>query len=663
MSDEEIDLGDVCPACHEPWLRTDEPARPLPLRELPAPLRARVRLPELRRALDDRAHVEHRAVHLQPLPELDAPADLMAGRAPRRRALDPRGRLRPPRRAGRRGAGRRRAHDPRRHHGRPLRAGAEHGPGGRRARWPTRSTTPGGYVDVHLMVERPERHVAAFAEAGADGITIHVEATPHANYALAAVRDAGCRAGLALHARARRRRAIAELVDDARPAAVHDREPRLGRPGVPAGLDREARAPAGAASASARRSRSTAASTSRRRARAPARARPCSSPARPCSARRTRRLPTGRSRPAHASECGQPYGRGSCLRPQSFTSAWPSPSSSSTTTRRSGPARASCSSPRGSASWARRRTARRRITECCRLRPQVVLLDVQLPDIDGFDVCQQITAYAEHPTVIMTSSRDGSDFGPLVTTSGRAGSSPRPSSRESACRSCSDRDRTAARARARRDRGHRRGARRPRDRALVRPRRRHAGVTAALGLFLGWSWIGVGLFAWWRRPDNRFGVLMTAVGFAFFLGVLTAADSSWLFTIGVLFSSLYVAVFVHMLLAYPDGRIDSPRLRKVLAGRLRALGASARCPRCCSPTPSGSAATAARRLGDLRRPTDPARPRILDAADLGGRGGPRRLRPLRADQALAGRDARCSGARWRPVLWSGICLLVVLAGR
>jgi ribulose-phosphate 3-epimerase len=56
----------------------------------------------------------------------------------------------------------------------------------------------GAYVDVHLMVERPERHVAAFAKAGADGITIHVEATPHTNYALAAVRDAGCRAGLAL---------------------------------------------------------------------------------------------------------------------------------------------------------------------------------------------------------------------------------------------------------------------------------------------------------------------------------------------------------------------------------------------------------------------------------------------------------------------------------
>jgi ribulose-phosphate 3-epimerase len=57
----------------------------------------------------------------------------------------------------------------------------------------------GGYLDVHLMVERPERHVQAFAEAGADGITVHYEATPNVHYALKAVREAGCRAGLALN--------------------------------------------------------------------------------------------------------------------------------------------------------------------------------------------------------------------------------------------------------------------------------------------------------------------------------------------------------------------------------------------------------------------------------------------------------------------------------
>jgi ribulose-phosphate 3-epimerase len=56
----------------------------------------------------------------------------------------------------------------------------------------------GALVDVHLMVDRPERHVAEFAAAGADNITIHVEATPHVHYCLQAIRDAGCTAGLAL---------------------------------------------------------------------------------------------------------------------------------------------------------------------------------------------------------------------------------------------------------------------------------------------------------------------------------------------------------------------------------------------------------------------------------------------------------------------------------
>ena len=56
----------------------------------------------------------------------------------------------------------------------------------------------GAILDVHLMVDRPERHIEAFAKAGADHITIHAEATPHVHYALQAVRAAGCTAGLAL---------------------------------------------------------------------------------------------------------------------------------------------------------------------------------------------------------------------------------------------------------------------------------------------------------------------------------------------------------------------------------------------------------------------------------------------------------------------------------
>ena len=56
----------------------------------------------------------------------------------------------------------------------------------------------GAHLDVHLMIERPERQVAGFASAGAGTITIHAEATPHLDYTLGAIRDAGCRAGLAV---------------------------------------------------------------------------------------------------------------------------------------------------------------------------------------------------------------------------------------------------------------------------------------------------------------------------------------------------------------------------------------------------------------------------------------------------------------------------------
>ena len=56
----------------------------------------------------------------------------------------------------------------------------------------------GAILDVHLMIERPERQVAEFARAGADSITVHVEATPHLHYALAQIREAGCAAGAAI---------------------------------------------------------------------------------------------------------------------------------------------------------------------------------------------------------------------------------------------------------------------------------------------------------------------------------------------------------------------------------------------------------------------------------------------------------------------------------
>jgi DNA-binding NarL/FixJ family response regulator len=65
------------------------------------------------------------------------------------------------------------------------------------------------------------------------------------------------------------------------------------------------------------------------------------------------------------------------------------------------------------------------LTEAGRLQPQLVLLDVQLPDIDGFDVAARLTGTQPSPAVILVSSRDSSDFGPLVSRSGARGFVPK----------------------------------------------------------------------------------------------------------------------------------------------------------------------------------------------------------------------------------------------
>ena len=57
----------------------------------------------------------------------------------------------------------------------------------------------GGILDCHLMIEHPERQVAEFAKAGADSITIQVEATPNVHYVLMQIRDHGCLAGVAIN--------------------------------------------------------------------------------------------------------------------------------------------------------------------------------------------------------------------------------------------------------------------------------------------------------------------------------------------------------------------------------------------------------------------------------------------------------------------------------
>jgi len=59
------------------------------------------------------------------------------------------------------------------------------------------------------------------------------------------------------------------------------------------------------------------------------------------------------------------------------------------------------------------------------LRPDVVLLDVQMPGIDGFEVAARLTAGEDAPTIVMVSSRDVEDFGDLVEKSGARGFIPK----------------------------------------------------------------------------------------------------------------------------------------------------------------------------------------------------------------------------------------------
>lgn len=57
----------------------------------------------------------------------------------------------------------------------------------------------GAMLEVHLMIERPERQVSEFVRAGADSITFHAEATPHAAYAANLIRESGARVGVAIN--------------------------------------------------------------------------------------------------------------------------------------------------------------------------------------------------------------------------------------------------------------------------------------------------------------------------------------------------------------------------------------------------------------------------------------------------------------------------------
>jgi DNA-binding NarL/FixJ family response regulator len=64
---------------------------------------------------------------------------------------------------------------------------------------------------------------------------------------------------------------------------------------------------------------------------------------------------------------------------------------------------------------------RQAIAETARLRPDVVLLDIQLPDLDGFDVAQMLLSGRHRPTIVMTSSHDAATYGARLPAAGTNG--------------------------------------------------------------------------------------------------------------------------------------------------------------------------------------------------------------------------------------------------
>jgi signal transduction histidine kinase len=83
-------------------------------------------------------------------------------------------------------------------------------------------------------------------------------------------------------------------------------------------------------------------------------------------------------------------------------------------------------------------------------------------------------------------------------------------------------------------------------------------VWAVFGPLVGWSFVGTGLYAWRRRPHSRTGALMVLLGFAWFLFLLDAANAPAVFTFALLVGGLYGAVFLHLGLGFPSGRLTAP---------------------------------------------------------------------------------------------------------
>jgi signal transduction histidine kinase len=88
-------------------------------------------------------------------------------------------------------------------------------------------------------------------------------------------------------------------------------------------------------------------------------------------------------------------------------------------------------------------------------------------------------------------------------------------------------------------------------------------VWAIFGPAVLWNFVGVGLYAWRRRPESRIGVLMILLGFGWFLFTLESSNSALVYTLALVLGPLWGSVFLHIGISFPSGRLQ-PGLDRAL---------------------------------------------------------------------------------------------------
>ena len=101
--------------------------------------------------------------------------------------------------------------------------------------------------------------------------------------------------------------------------------------------------------------------------------------------------------------------------------------------------------------------------------------------------------------------------------------------------------------------------------ALVLPGADEGWWVHLLFIVVFWTYVAAGLFAWWRRPSNRMGALIVVGGFAVFAGSLSNTGVPVLTALGTMTATAVLAVLIHLLHAFPSGRLRSAASRTTVA--------------------------------------------------------------------------------------------------